>query len=448
MRGHFIISQNRFGAMRRSLKYVLFNINIAIVTIAIPAHAEDASSKAQSSAAPNENDAPRGNHNHASHAGARVLNGVVSLDVFADGDGLHLLTGKKTGAGVVLLHQSSKDNGESWSNDAAVQGPPDAGANVSRGADARIVAAKGALIALWTSRVENAPYQAGPLVSARSIDGGKTWTPGAIPADWSAGSHGFHTLATDGKTLHAVWLDSRDGKSGVPGSQGLRYAYSTDGGVRWAKNITLDDVSCACCWTTGKVDAGGKFFVLYRDKQPSDMAIGVVDPKTRHWTRLSTVGAFGWDFPGCPHIGGGIAFRKAGKTQEIHAVVGTRKKGDAGIYHLRSSDGGKSWMEPLRLGDETATHADIAVGRNGRLAAVWDMIDPQANDGSVAIYASLSDDGVNWTSPAKLSISNVMASHPRIVPAQDAFRVLWTEQTEGKESSVGSARLGGGLASK
>jgi hypothetical protein len=240
MCGHFINNQSKSGAMRRPLQRAF--CNVALATLAVPALAGDAPST-QMNAASKEISQPDGHQDHASHRNKRSLNSVVSLDVFADKDGLHLLTAKKTSAGVVLLHQLSKDGGKNWSEEVDVRGPSGAGANVSRGADARIVAAKGALIALWTSHVESAPHNAGPFVSARSTDGGKSWTPGVIPADWTAGSHAFHTLATDGETLHAAWLDSRDGKSGVPGSQGLRYAYSTDGGVSWSKNMTLASTS-------------------------------------------------------------------------------------------------------------------------------------------------------------------------------------------------------------
>jgi len=365
---------------------------------------------------------------HAAHV-MRLPNGVVSLDIVADGAKLHLLTGRHDAKNTTIWHQISTDEGKSWSKETEVQGPPGAGATVTRGSDARLASAGGKLVAMWMSHVEgNHHGGAGPMVSARSVDGGKTWTPLGGPADWPKGPHSFFTLTSDGKTLHAAWLDSRDGPPPAPGAQGLRYAYSTDAGASWSKNLTLDIASCACCWTTSKADASGNLYVLYRDKQPSDMAIGVVDAKTHEWTRLSTVGAFGWDFPGCPHIGGGLAI-KGGKTPEIHAVVGTRKKEDAGFYHLKSADGGKSWSEPRRIGDESAAHGDIALGKDGRLAVVFDMIDPEANDGTLAVYAATStDDGASWTGPKRLSPLKITATHPRVVPTKTGFLALWTEQ--------------------
>lgn len=414
----------------------------AAALIAAPALAEEAGSAASAGV---DHSAHGGGADHSRHV-MRLPNGVVSLDVVAEGAKLHLLTGRHDEKSTTVWHQISTDEGKSWSKEVAVQGPPGAGATVTRGSDARLAAVGGKLVAMWMSHVEGAQHGgAGPMVSARSEDGGKSWTPLPGPADWPKGPHAFFTLTSDGKTLHAAWLDSRDGPAPAPGAQGLRYAFSGDAGSTWSKNETLDVASCACCWTTSKADASGNLYVLYRDKQPSDMAIGVVDAKSRQWTRLSSVGAFGWDFPGCPHIGGGLAI-KGGKKPEIHAVVGTRKKENAGFYHLKSADGGVSWSAPVRLGDDSATHGDIALGRDGRLAVVWDMVDPEANDGTLAIYAATStDDGASWTAAKRLSQLRITASHPRVVATKSGFLALWTEQPGPNEQRLATRTIGKNL---
>ncbi|WP_144259468.1 sialidase family protein [Methylocystis sp. ATCC 49242] len=426
----------------------LASIAVAAALIAAPVLAQEARPAgepppAAAGAAPAAQQGAGGDH--ARHV-MRLPDGVVSLDVVADGAKLHLLTGKHSGSGTTIWHQISTDDGKSWSKEAEVQGPPGAGATVTRGSDARLASVNGKLVAMWMSHVaDNSHGGAGPMIAARSEDGGKTWTPLAGPADWPKGPHAFFTLSSDGRTLHAAWLDSRDGPPPAPGAQGLRYAFSTDAGASWSKNLTLDIASCACCWTTSKADAAGNLYVLYRDKQPSDMAIGVVDPKSRQWTRLSTVGAFGWDFAGCPHIGGGLAIR-GGKTPEIHGVVGTRKKENAGFYHLKSAGGGKSWSEPQRLGDESATHGDIAIGKDGRLAAVFDMVDPEASDGTLAIYAATSsDDGASWTEAKRLSPLKITATHPRVVATKSGFLALWTEQLAPNEQRLAMKAIGKNL---
>ena len=379
---------------------------------------------------------------HAGHA-RRIPNGVVSLDVVADGGRLHLLLGKHQDGRASVWHQVSTDAGRNWSDAVEVQGPPGAGAVFMRGSDARIVARGMNLVAIWTSKVDgNKHGGAGPMVASRSTNGGKSWTPTPAPADWPKGPHSFFTLGADAKTLHAAWLDSRDGKVPIEGAQAMRYAFSLDSGVTWSANSTLDGVTCACCWNAGGADKAGNFYVLYRDKQPSDMALGVVDAKTKQWTRLATVGAFGWDFPGCPHIGGGLAIKSNGGSTEMHAVVGTRKKGDAGFYYVKSADGGRSWTTPFKLGDESAAHGDVALSKDGRLAAVWDMIDAETNDGSLAIYEAQSNDGgLHWTAARRLSAPKASASHPRLVTSNNGFVAFWTEQSEGADARLAITRI-------
>jgi hypothetical protein len=427
--------------MRASLAYCA-----ALALIAAPAFGEEprlgSAATAPAAGAPAAEQAQHGG-GHAGHM-MKIPNGLTSLDVVAEGGRLHLLTGKNQDGRASIWYQVSTDDGRSWSKEIEVQGPPNSGVVAMRGSDARLVAHGKNLVAVWTSKVEGNPHGgSGPMVSARSTDGGKSWSPVRGPADWPKGPHSFFTLGADAKTMHAAWLDSRDGKVPVEGAQAMRYAHSEDGGLTWSDNVTLDNVTCACCWTAGRADGAGNFYVLYRDKQPSDMALGVVDGKTKQWTRLSTVGAFGWDFPGCPHIGGGLAIKTGGGVREMHAVVGTRKKGDAGVYYLKSADAGKSWTEPHKLSDESGAHGDVALGKGDRLAAVWDMTDADADDGSLAIYAATSNDGgAHWSAARRLSQAHVSASHPRVVATKTGFLALWTEQSAPNEQRLAMKPIG------
>lgn len=364
---------------------------------------------------------------HAGHSGKKA-HGDISVDVIEQDGKLHLLLGRNDGV-QKLYYKSSADGGETWSAESEIPVPAEAGAQIQRGADARIARVGNTLLVMWMSHADSAPYGAGPMVVMRSTDQGKTWTRGTSAADWLTGAHGYFSLATAGRNLHATWLDSRDGPSGVPGSQGLRHAVSADAGASWSKNTTLDNASCACCWTTSRADRRGNLYVLYRDKQPSDMAIGLIDAKSGKWARLSTVGQFEWDFAGCPHIGGGLALRENSGSTELHALIGTRKKGDAGVYYLSSADGGRAWSAPYRLGDESATHGDIAARSDGSLAAVWDMVDPELNDGTGAIYSAIyrPSPKSGWESPTRLSTKGASASHPVVVATKNGYLAVWTE---------------------
>jgi hypothetical protein len=285
-------------------------------------------------------------------------------------------------------------------------------------------------------RVEGARFNAGPMQAARSTDGGLTWRSAATPPDWKQGPHGYIEMAADKQAMHAVWLDSRTGVSGVAASQGLRYAKSTDGGLSWQPNKTLDGLSCSCCWNTMKTDTDNNAYVLYRDKQPSDLAIGRIDPQ-QQWQRLNNVGTFDWQFDGCPHIGGGIDFQHSAGKHRLHAIVGTGHPDHLGVHYLLSDDAGNNWSASMALGDESAIHADIAAHDDGRVIAVWDMM----SDDGLAIYAAESADrGSHWSQPTRVSNVGMRASHPRIIKTTDGFFTLWTE-SDGKQQVLATKRL-------
>lgn len=363
------------------------------------------------------------------HKHRRIPEGAISLDIINYKNTLHLLTGTHHHGNKALMYQYSADQGTSWSKAVNINASKHIEANLSRGNDARLAVQGNNIVAIWSGRIEGKPHNAGPMQSARSADAGKTWQSSPIPADWTEGSHAFFAMSGNDNAINAVWLDSRNKKT-VRGSQGLRFSQTIDGGQSWSSNQTLDNISCACCWNTAKFDASNHFYVLYRDKQPTDMALGVVNPE-QQWQRLSSVGAFNWDFPGCPHIGGGLAFQN--NDQLLHSVVGSGHTKHLGVHYLRSEDKGKTWATPFQLGDESAIHGDIAANEDGRVIAVWDM---NSEDGLSIFYAESTDSGITWSQSKRLSKTGMRATHPRIIANQSNFLTLWTESATGEKQSV------------
>lgn len=347
--------------------------------------------------------------------------GVTSLDIYQDGRYTHLLTGRQSATEKVLLHQVSTDGGNSWSEPVVILGDNHLLVKMGRGRDAQIAAQGKTVIALWTQYTDANRFHTGPMQAARSMDGGKSWARIDAPPDWRGGPHGFIDLTAGTNGFEVVWLDSRDG------GQGLRYAYSMDKGEHWSKNQTLDAKSCSCCWNVIKNDGEGSSYVVYRDKDPSDMSIGKLDASHR-WRYLSTVGEFDWFFQGCPHIGAGMDFQNQADKKRMHVIVGTGKSDVAGVYHLFSDDGGQSWSAPSQLGDDSATHADIAALNNGKVVAVWDMM----TDAGMAVFQAESlDSGKSWGSAQLFSQAGTRATHPKIVATPQGFLAVWTATKAG-----------------
>jgi len=356
------------------------------------------------------------------HHHKKSTDGVISVDIVNQNGQLHLLTGKLHHDKKTLWYQSSKDGGNSWSTENKVLNDDNLAIKMTRGNDAQIAVQANNIVINWTKYEPKNRFKAGAMQTARSTDAGESWHYTNTPPDWEKGPHGYIDMAADEQAIHTVWLDSRLGSTGINATQGLHYAKSTDGGLSWQANKTLDEMTCSCCWNTIKTDFTGNPYVLYRDKQPSDFSIGVI--KQQQWQRLNHVGAFNWQFDGCPHIGAGLDFQNTTGHKRIHSIVGTGHQDHLGVHYLYSDNAGKNWSKAKRLGTESAIHADIAAHDDGRVIAVWDMM---TADGMVIYSAESKDQGNNWSTAKQISKANTRATHPRIVKTKTGFFALWTE---------------------
>jgi hypothetical protein len=345
------------------------------------------------------------------HQPAPPGSGVLGLDVYAQGPIVDLLIADKTATGGELRHQRSRDGGRTWSEPHRIAAELK---SARRGDEPQIAATGDRLVAVWTRPGGNR-FGKGPFGTALSADGGVTWTPGPNPADDGRDDgHAFADVAADeAGTLFLAWLDSRDG------AQGLRTAASRDYGRTWAKNASPDTSSCECCWNRVVASGKGNAYVLYRDRDPRDMGLVVTGDGGRDWARRAPVGAFGWEFEGCPEVGGGLVAQPA--TGRLHAVVWTGEERRPGVYLLASGDDGRSWSTPVSLGGRPARNPDLA--RSGAvLMALWEE--------RGALYAARSgDEGGRWSAPERLTPEGVRAVHPLVVAiGEGRFLAAWTEQ--------------------
>ncbi len=375
------------------------------------------------------------------------LTDIRSLDVYIDHRTIHvLLAGSQAGAPTpVLRYLRSKDGGESWSAPMVIESSDPLG-HMKRGNDVQIAAAGKRLVAVWQT-TGTGFMGGGPLVTAISDDGGTTWAPGPNPAnDSSTGGHSFVDIAAaPAGVFHLVWLDNREAESSPAEDprgqktdgeaiQGLRQARSADGGRTWSPNTTVDSKTCSCCWNTLTASPKGALYLLYRDAGPRDMRVAQSVDGGVNWHRLGPAGAFNWKFDGCPHMGGGLAVTG----DDLHSIVWTGEEQHAGLYYLRSLDGGRSWARPIGLGGKNAGHSDLAALDANRLIAVWDAAGPED---SAILAAQSSDSGRTWSTPQRLSAPGVIATHPRAVATPFGVRAFWTESRAGAANGWAMARL-------
>ena len=338
--------------------------------------------------------------------------GLAHFDVFQEGDTLHLLAGYRAadGPGVALWYRRSSDGGISWSDPARVNGKGEELFSPHPGENPQIAARGERVVAMWGSKPEGKP---GPLVTAYSDDGGKTWKRGVNPAsDGTSDYHPLPELGAGPDGFVAVWLHSSASEG--PQQQGVHAARSADG-KRWDKTETIDKISCECCWN--RVVAGkGSIGVLYRGAEPRDMEFA--SRTAGKWSEPAQVGKFDWDFAGCPHTGGALA--QAADGRHLHALVWTGLQGHEGLHYVASKDAGATWSDARRLGGDDAVNADISIGPDGALLAVWDT--------KAGIMGALShDDGATWGEPDAISQGGVRNRHPRVFATKLTNVTLWME---------------------
>ncbi len=375
-----------------------------------------------------------------------ALADVASFDLYRDGDSIHLLAAGASARGETpeLRYIRSDDGGESWSEPTRPGLGQPAPTKSHRGNDVQIAAHGRQVIALWGTNGSGF-HGSGPFVSAISSDGGQSWRPGPNPAaDGNDGGHGFADLtATADGVFHLAWLDSYGivtNERGVAeiadaersgGQQGLMAARSDDGGASWVMHRRVDDVTCECCWNS-LTESGGAVHLLYRDKDPRDMALASLDADTG-WRTEGIVGAFGWQFEGCPHVGGALA---AGG-DSLTALVWTGHAERIGLYALSRGADADGWSSPVALGDDSARHSDLTTLPDGRAVAVWDQ---NGESGRHILLAAQSPEDGGWSPAAPLPGATGSVTHPRIVAAPDGRAlVAWSAQPGGSGAPRGIA---------
>ena len=306
------------------------------------------------------------------HPSGEIL-GVLGLDVYASASGDvvdALIAVQEKGdplPSVELRHTRSRDGGATWSRPVPILPGAARVFSPRRGAEPQIAASGDRLVVIWTEP-GTSPWGSGPLASAVSADGGRTWKAGVSPADdGTTKDHGFvDVAAVSPNAFLAVWLDSRDG------GQGLRSAVSKDGGVSWARNVDVERRTCECCANRLLVREDS-VDVIYRARDPRDMNVARTTDGGASWTKLGPVARFGWEFDGCPEVAGALATTRVRGEERTYALAWTGKESDVGVWAVASDDQGRTWTKPGRDGERQREAARSGLEwrmRHGRVGRV------------------------------------------------------------------------------
>ena len=141
------------------------------------------------------------------HRGARPLpSGVVALDVYARGPTVELLQVVRADGAQLLQHQRSRDAGASWSPAVTIDVADNPIGVATRGSGPQVVSHGDHVVVHWSTA--GVHRHGGPMASAVSHDGGRTWTTGPNPAeDGTDHAQNFSDMVADpAGTFYVSWI--------------------------------------------------------------------------------------------------------------------------------------------------------------------------------------------------------------------------------------------------
>jgi photosystem II stability/assembly factor-like uncharacterized protein len=156
----------------------------------------------------------------------------------------------------------------------------------------------------------------GDMLAWRSTDGGHTWsTP--VPVNRASNScrEGLHDLvAGPSGSLFCVWIDLRNGRPQLFGTT------SSDGGASWnADRIVYEGPLCPCCQPSASFEAKNRLHVLWRNNIADDRDMYLISSTDagRTWDAPRKLGRGTWHLRACPMDGGGLAADEHGTVHSI-----------------------------------------------------------------------------------------------------------------------------------
>jgi len=295
---------------------------------------------------------------------------------------------------------------------------------------------------------------------AKSVDGGKTFTPGAIvPGGDGAGSRGWQSIAADSTgRVFALWLDHRNAAAHVmpaaaPGAKraempkrdpmevaGLSQLYfgSLDGAVP-ARGLVSS--VCYCCKTSLAI-RGSNIYATWRhvfEGSTRDIAMAVSTDGGKTFSAPARVSEDHWQIDGCPDNGPGLSIDRTGRVHVTWVSVLDSKPGaPLALYYANSTDG-KTFTTRVRVsGDGAAGHAQVSTLDDGSVLVAWD--ETTANGRRVRLAHGMPDKN------GRVAFKNVAAPedaeglYPSIATTSDGSIVAWVRRGAGA-TTIGVAKL-------
>lgn len=220
----------------------------------------------------------------------------------------------------------------------------------------------------------------GQLFYTRSIDGGKTFAA-PQPITSNTESQRFIAMAIDSDgSVFSAWLDKRnraiaEKNGGSYAGAGLAFAWSRDHAASFSDARIAHDNTCECCRIAIAFAGRGHPVVLFRnlfDMSVRDHAVMTFVGPNKPGL-VYRVSDDDWAIDACPHHGPSLAVTRDGT---YHATWFTSGRVRKGLFYARSIDRGRSFSEPLPVGDsDHAPGRPDLLGNDGKIYLAWKELD-------------------------------------------------------------------------
>jgi hypothetical protein len=358
--------------------------------------------------------------------------------------------------GTDIVAAVSVDGGESFARPVRVNAV-ERQANVNGEQPPRVAVASGpdgrpSIVVLWTARREDGTA----LLSARSIDGGRTFGPTtALPGVTSPGNRGWESLAAGSDDrLFALWLDHRDAAQGRSAhthhqhGSGPAAVEAADGAARAQRSqlfvSSLDGAIaprgiargvCYCCRTALATGTDGAVYAAWRHVYAGnqrDISFTLSRDGGRSFAAPVRVSEDGWQLDGFPENGPALGVAASNRVHVVWPTLVRDARGETlRLFHASSADGRRFTPRVELPTSGAAYHPQIIVLPDGSLLVAWDELAAGTRtvrtargelhaDGGMA-FSAVTDAGLPGAYPAL----TVTASHAVLAWAQPGETESW-----------------------
>jgi hypothetical protein len=293
-----------------------------------------------------------------------------------------------------------------------------------------VLLADGSLLVAVTQRDS---HYVGRLFTARSVDGGLTFSPLKPMLD-GVGQRFETPLVLPGGRLVLAWLDWRNQTAAKAKGQpykdsGIAVAWSDDNGQTFQGKSILADYSCDCCRIAAAVDRDGRAVFAWRHVYGGTIrdhaAAKLQDDGT--FSPLRRIAVDDWKLDACPRHGPSLTI---GADGTWHATWFTGAPGKSGLHYARSVDQGVTFSAPQAIGNPAKSPArpQVLAGPGNSVWRAWKEFDGQV---STVMVQRSDDNGLSWGATSETARTSGASDHPLLVSSGGSVYLSWLTRDEG-----------------